>query len=180
MPRYAVLLRGINVGKAKPLAMTDLRDLLSGLGHTDVATYLRSGNAVFTCAGGEPGELAAAIEQAITGTLGMTVRCVVRSGAELRTVIGANPLADVAADGSKLLAHFLSAAPDPALLTEHDPEALAPGRIRLGERVIYQWCPNGVMAEPNVVEFADKKLKVTATGRNWNTVRKLAAMLDGS
>jgi uncharacterized protein (DUF1697 family) len=158
--------------------MEDLRALLSGLGHTDVRTYLRSGNAVFSCPAGEPDGLAATIERAITDTLGMSVRCVVRTGTELRAVIDANPLRGVATDGSKLLAHFLSAAPDPGLLKAHNPEDLVPGRIHVGDRVIYQWCPNGVMAEPNVVEFVDKKLKVTATGRNWNTVEKLSAMLD--
>jgi uncharacterized protein (DUF1697 family) len=178
MPRYAVLLRGINVGRANQLAMEDLRALLSGLGHTDVRTYLRSGNAVFTCAGGEPSEVAAAIEDAITGTLGMSVRCVVRTGAELRAVIDANPLRDVATNGSKLLALFLSEAPAPDLLAVSDPRDLAPGRIYVGDRVIYQWCPDGIAAEPNVVGFVDKNLKVTATGRNWNTVTKLAAMLD--
>jgi uncharacterized protein (DUF1697 family) len=178
MPQYAALLRGINVGKAKALAMEDLRGLLSGLGHTEVRTYLRSGNAVFTCPGGQPEELAAEIEAAITSTLGMSVRCVIRSGAELRAMIDANPLRDVATDGSKLVAHFLSEAPAPDLLASFDPRDLAPGRICLGDRVIYQWCPDGIMAAPNVVEFADKKLKVTATGRNWNTVLKLSAMLD--
>jgi uncharacterized protein (DUF1697 family) len=90
MPRYAALLRGINLGRNKALAMEDLRALLSGLGHTDVRTYLRSGNAVFSCPAGEPDGLAATIERAITDTLGMSVRCVVRTGTELRAVIDAN------------------------------------------------------------------------------------------
>jgi uncharacterized protein (DUF1697 family) len=179
MPRYAALLRGINLGPNKALAMEDLRALLSGLGHADVRTYLRSGNAVFSCPAGQPDDLAAEIEDAITGTLGMTVRCVIRTGAELRAVIDANPLRDVATDGSKLLALFLSGAPDAGLLAASDPRDLAPGHIYVGDRVIYQWCPDGIMAAPNMVEFADKKLKVTATGRNWNTVTKLCAMLDG-
>lgn len=178
MPSYAALLRGINVGRAKPVAMEDLRALLSGLGHTEVRTLLRSGNAVFTGPDTPPEELAAAIEEAISGALGMSVRCVVRTGAELRAVIDANPLRDVATSGSKLMAHFLSAAPAPDRLAASDPQDLAPGHIYLGDRVIYQWCPDGIMAAPNVVEFADKKLKVTATGRNWNTVTKLSAMLD--
>jgi uncharacterized protein (DUF1697 family) len=172
------LLRGINVGRAKRLAMEDLRALLCGLGHTEVRTLLRSGNAVFTCPAAPPEELAAAIEEAISGTLGMTVRCVIRSGAELRAVIDANPLREMATSGSKLMAHFLSAAPAPDRVAANDPQDLAPGHIYLGDRVIYQWCPDGIMAAPNVVEFADKKLKVTATGRNWNTVTKLSAMLD--
>jgi uncharacterized protein (DUF1697 family) len=179
MPRYVVLLRGINVGRAKALDMADLRALLSGLGHTQVRTYLRSGNAVFTGQEGQRDVIAAAIEEAITGTLGINVRCVIRSGAEMRAVVDGNPLREVATDGSKLVAHFLSEAPAPDLLAAHNPQDLAPGRICLGDRVIYQWCPDGIMAAPNVVEFADKKLKITATGRNWNTVTKLSAMLDG-
>ena len=48
MPRYVALFRGINVGKAKRIAMADLRTLLDKLGYTDVRTLLNSGNAVFT------------------------------------------------------------------------------------------------------------------------------------
>lgn len=177
MRGYAVLLRGINVGRAKALAMDDLRDVLTGLGYTGVRTYLRSGNAVFSSGDGQPGALAATIEQAIADRLGMNVRCLVRTGAELRAVIGANPLRDVATNGSRLVAHFLSASPDPARLAAADPRDLDPGRIQLGDRVIYQWCPDGISQAPNITEFVDRNLDVVATGRNWNTVTKLSSLL---
>ncbi len=175
--RYAALIRGINVGRNKRLAMADLRELLVSLGCTDVRTHLNSGNAVFTSAGATPVELAARIEDALVAELGLGVRCVVRSAEEMRAVIDGHPLRDVATDGSKMLALFLSAAPDPELLALHDPIALDPTRAVLGDRVIYQWCPDGVLAAPPVSGFVEKHLKVAVTARNWNTVTKLAELL---
>ncbi|MFB9449433.1 DUF1697 domain-containing protein [Dactylosporangium vinaceum] len=178
MAGYAVLLKGINVGGNKKVAMADLRKLLTSLGFTDVATLLQSGNAVFTCADdAAPDQVAARIEQAIQDELGMTVRCLVRTGPELRAVIDGHPLAEVATNGSRMMAHFLSDVPAPALLAEFDPATLDPERIVLGDRVIYQWCPDGVSDAPMVGPQVEKRLKVTVTARNWNTVTKLAAML---
>ena len=88
------------------------------------------------------------------------------------------PLGDVATDGSKLLGLFLSAPPAPELLADHDPVSLAPDQVALGDRVIYQWCPDGVLAAPPVAGFVEKHLGVVVTGRNWNTITKLRALLD--
>lgn len=177
MTRYVALLRGINVGRAKQIPMADLRTLLTDLGYTDVATLLRSGNAVFT-GSGEPAEVASKIEDAVEDRFDMSVGCVVRDGVDVAAVIAANPLPEAADEGSRYLVHFLSAAPDTALFEATDPVRLDPDRIRIGDRVIYQWCPDGIMAAPDVGTYAVKNLGVVATGRNWNTVTKLAAMLD--
>jgi len=158
--------------------MADLRQLLAGLGYTEVATLLQSGNAVFTSPGAEPAELAGAIEQAISAELGLSVRCLVRTRDELHAVIAGNPLGDVATNGSRMMALFLSDAPEKKLLAAHDPTTLAPGEIRLGDRVIYQWCPDGVLAAPAASAFVEKHLKVAVTARNWNTVTKLGALLS--
>lgn len=179
MPRYAVLLRGINVGGNKKVAMADLRRLLSGLGFIDVQTLLQSGNAVFGYRRTKPEGLARRIEGAIRDQLGLEVSCIVRSREEMQAVIADNPLPPAAEDGSKFLVVFLSGPPDPEQLAEHDPVELAPDRIRLGDRVIYQWCPDGILAAPAAGGFVEKYLSVTATGRNWKTVTKLGALLDG-
>jgi uncharacterized protein (DUF1697 family) len=171
------MLRGINVGGHKKVAMADLRALLTGLGFTDVATLLQSGNAVFNGPEALPDDLAARIELAIADELTMSVRCIVRTGPELRAVIDGNPFADTAIQGSRFLALFLSASPDPELLAMYDPRSLAPSEVVLGDRVIYQWCPEGILAAPNVHGFVEKKLKVAVTARNWNTVTKLGALL---
>jgi uncharacterized protein (DUF1697 family) len=180
MPTYALLIRGINVGGNKRLAMADLRELLTGLGYADVRTLLQSGNAVFHTAKTKQDALATQIEKAIAADLGLTVRCMTRSAAEMLSVIEANPFAEFATEGSKLFAMFLSASPEASHLAEHDPRALDPAGVRLGERVIYQWCPHGLIEAPNVSAFVEKNLKVAVTARNWNTVTKLGAMLSGS
>jgi uncharacterized protein (DUF1697 family) len=177
MTRYAALLRGINLGSRNRIPMADLRALLSGLGLSDVRTHLQSGNAVFGSDAG-PEALCDQIEQAIGREFGLRVACLLRTRDELRVVIEDNPLADVADNGSKLMALFLSETPDPALLARNDPVALDPQRVRIGQRVIYQWCPNGLMAAPSVGAFVEKHLKLTVTARNWNTVTKLGSLLN--
>lgn len=177
MTGYAALIRGINVGGKKKLAMADLRAVLSAIGLHDVRTHLNSGNAVFTSVATNSPELAELIERAVAAELGLSIRCLIRSAAELRSVIGDNPFAEHAAEGSKLVANFLFAAPDPPLLDAHDPRELDPDTIVLGDRVIYQWCPGGILAAPPVGSFVEKHLGVTVTARNWNTVTKLAAVV---
>ena len=178
MAKYAVLLKGINVGGKKKVSMAELKVLLSDLGFTDVGTLLQSGNAVVGTAEKDQRKVAARIEKGIDDTFGMKVSVLIRTGADLRAVIDAHTLAEVAINGSRMMALFLSDAPDPKLLAANDPTQLDPDRVRVGDRVIYQWCPDGVLEAPNVVGFVEKNLKVIVTGRNWNTVEKLSAMLE--
>jgi uncharacterized protein (DUF1697 family) len=177
MPRYVVLLRGINVGKAKQVPMADLRTLLEGLGYEDVRTHLRSGNAVLT--GPEAGvvEQEKRLEAAIDKEFGLDVRCVVLAAADLRAIVDGRAFPEAADNGSRMVAHVLGARPDPKLVAEHDAIGLDPENAELGERVIYQWCPNGVLEAPPVGTFAEKNWKVTVTARNWNTMTKLVDLL---
>ena len=82
MPTHVALLRGINLGPHKRVAMPALRTLVESLGHTDVATYIASGNVVFTAAGPDA-ELAGDLEKAIEAELGVTCRVVALTSAEL-------------------------------------------------------------------------------------------------
>jgi hypothetical protein len=58
MTECIALLRGINVGRAKRIAMADLRGLFVDLGHKEVRTLLNSGNVLFQCARPNTGKLA--------------------------------------------------------------------------------------------------------------------------
>jgi uncharacterized protein (DUF1697 family) len=176
--RYIAFIRGINVGGRQKLAMADLRAVLAGLGCTGARTLLQSGNAVFDAEGWPAGQLEQEIAAGIAGTAGLSVRCLVREQAELDAVIAANPFGHVT-DGARLYALFLSARPDPALVTEHDPAGLDPGRISLGDRVFYHWVPDGYSQAPQLAPYAEKRLQVAVTARNWNTVTKLAELASG-
>ena len=103
MPRYVALFRGINVGKAKRIAMGDLRALLDKLGYADVATLLNSGNAVFT-ANAEPAVThAARIREAVQKKLGVDALVIVKSAKDVAAIVTGNALAKHATDDSKLL-----------------------------------------------------------------------------
>jgi uncharacterized protein (DUF1697 family) len=108
----------------------------------------------------------------------MDVRCLIRNRDELRLVIAQNPLDDLATEGSKLMALFLSDALKVPLLSIHNPKDLAPEQIHLGDRVIYQWCPAGLLEAPDVSGFVIKHFNATVTMRNWNTVARLGSLLD--
>ena len=158
--------------------MGDLRKILGRLGHVDVKTYLNSGNVVFTSRSENPRSLASEIEKALDGALRMTVKCVIRTDTELSAVIAGNTLVEASTDGSRMLALFLSEHPDPASRATYDPTALDRDHIRVGDRTVYQWCPEGILAAPNVSAFLEKHWKVAVTARNWNTVTKLSALMQ--
>jgi uncharacterized protein (DUF1697 family) len=175
--RYVVLLRGINVGRAKRVAMADLRALLEILGYTAVRTHLNSGNAVLTGDEAEPAEHVARIEAAIRDRLGMEVRCVVLTAEELRTIIDGHPFADIADNGSRMMAYvYVSPVPAEAV-AGHPPVPQDPERTLVGDRAVYQWCPDGLMAAPDVGPYIREYLRTDVTARNWNTITKLAQLL---
>jgi len=94
MPTHVALLRGINVGGNNKIAMADLRDVVASLGHTEVSTYIQSGNVLFTAREGPAAAttaLAADLERAIEKAFGLRLRVVVLSRAELAQVISDNP-----------------------------------------------------------------------------------------
>jgi uncharacterized protein (DUF1697 family) len=177
LARQVALLRGINVGKHRRVAMADLRGLLEELGYEDVTTYLQSGNVVLTS------ELAAAeleheLEQAIEARLGVDPPVLVRTRDELAAVVARDPFGDVADDPKRYLVSFLSAEPDPARVRTLEEIEIAPDRFVVSGREIYAWHPNGLQRSRLAPALTDKRLGVTATARNWNTVTKLLALAD--
>jgi uncharacterized protein (DUF1697 family) len=174
MTECVALLRGINVGRAKRVAMADLRDLVAGLGHANVRTVLNSGNVVFGAARGDTGWLAATIAAGVEARFGFASRVVVVTAEELATIVRENLLLDVATNPSRLLVAFVaqSAALDAAgpLLRE----AWAPDALAVGRRAAYLWCADGVIGSRLSQAFG-RQLGEAATIRSWSTVLKLQA-----
>lgn len=169
------LLRGINVGTAKRIAMADLRALVEGLGYGDVRTLLNSGNVVFTVPAKSKGQPAARIEQGIAKELGVSARVTVLSGEELRTIVRDNPLLAIADDASRLLVTVLGDAAARARIEPLTREDWTPDALALGERAAYLWCASGVL-DSKVSKAAARALGDAATSRNWSTMLKLDAL----
>lgn len=170
---YVALLRGINVGGHNKVPMASLRELIAGIGGTSVRTLLQSGNAVFTHTAEDPLALAGELERALAGELGVTVSCLVRTGADLRRVVEGNPFPMDGADGARFLVVFLSGPPPRDRLAALDPAAYAPDAFETGERELYVNLPGGIRDSKLAAILTGKRLGVTVTARNWNTVTKL-------
>jgi uncharacterized protein (DUF1697 family) len=185
MPTHVALLRGINLGPHKRVAMPALRTLVASLGHTEVATYIASGNVVFTACGGTPdAALDADLEKAIAEELGVTCRVVVLTCAELARVVADNPYPDEP-DPKRLHAVFLTGG------SAREARAhLEKVRQKLGDklgndeatvlgRTLYLHTPDGFGRSELAKVLSKPGGPAEGTARNWATVTTLAAMCAG-
>jgi uncharacterized protein (DUF1697 family) len=173
------LLRGVNVGGHHKIGMEELRALYESLGLRCAQTYVQSGNVVFRTDARDFTRLSKRIADAIEQRFVFRPGVILRTAADLRGVIAANPFASRRdLDPSRLLVQFLAGEPpadvrERILRIESEPEEL-----RIVGRELYIYYPNG-MARPKVSwTFIEKILQTPCTGRNWNTVRKLLEMAE--
>jgi uncharacterized protein (DUF1697 family) len=176
MPVFVALLRGINVGKAKRIAMAELRALLGELGYTEVATLLNSGNAVFHASGGTSASLAAEISAAIASRLHIDVPVIVKSATELNRIISENPLARNAPDHSRLLVAFVQDTTALSEISAIERLVLPPEEFVDGKHAAYLHCVSGILASKAGEALLGMPGRA-ATTRNWATVIKLQALV---
>ncbi len=175
MTQCIALLRGINVGRAKRIAMADLRALIEGLGFTDVRTLLNSGNAVFQASRPSVARIASALEGAIEARCGFPVAVVVLTAQELDAVIAGNPLPQATQDPSKFLVAFAGKAATLEKVEALLAQAWEPDALAVGSKAAYLWCASGII-ESRLSQAFSKSIGDAATSRNWATVLKLQAM----
>ena len=176
MARFVVLLRGVNVGTGKRVPMAAFRTMLEEMGHTGVATLLNSGNGVFTTRARSGARLAAAIASAVEATFGVVTPVIVKSAAELDTIIATAPMRPPEDQHSRVLVAF---GPDRAAVAALEPLvalARAPERLMLTPHAGYLHCPAGIL-QSAVGEAMLGKAGKGVTTRNWATVLKLQAAL---
>jgi uncharacterized protein (DUF1697 family) len=173
-----LLLRGINIGPNKRIAMPELRALLGDAGFEDVRTYVQSGNVVMS-ARGAADKVARKCERVIADAFGLKIDVVARTRDELAQVVERDPLGEVARDPKRYLVSFLSAEPGPEVLDGLQVLKAEPEELVLIGREFYSWHPSGVGRSKLWAKMAARGLGVTATARNWTTVTTLLAMADG-
>ncbi len=180
MQTYIAILRGINVGAQKKVLMADLKVVLNKLKLQDVTTYIQSGNVVFKSDEKLSNEeFAAKIEKAILKHFKFDVPVLVRNATELKKVIAANPfLKNKNIDLAKLHVTFLSAVPEKSLTDEIKKFSLPSDEFVINGKEVYLLTPEGYGVTKLSNSFFEKKLKVTATTRNWKTVNTLLEMAE--
>jgi uncharacterized protein (DUF1697 family) len=177
MPRFAVLLRGVNVGKGNRLPMADFRAALESLGYTGVRTLLNSGNAVFSGPGRSPAAHAQAIRDALRSRCGLEPPVIVKSARQLAAIAEENVLAAVAKDHSRLLVVFTQ--DDDALRPLEDLASGVepPERFVVGEHAAFLYAPDGILQSTAGAVLLGKGGRAVTT-RNWRTVLKLQRLLS--
>lgn len=166
MTAYIALLRAVNVGGTGKLAMSDLRAICEGAGLQRPRTYIASGNVVFESARSERA-VKEALQAALAARTGNPVGVLLRTGAEMRAVLAANPFADRAPNAT--VAIFLDQPPPPNALADITGRQLED--VVLGAREIYVHYGQGM---------ARTKLRIpvakSGTARNMNTIAVLAEL----
>jgi uncharacterized protein (DUF1697 family) len=177
MTKFVALFRGINVGKAKRIAMADLRALLESLGYGGVRTLLNSGNAVFSAPDAPQARHAQAIQEAVRSQLGVDALVVVKSAKDMAAVVAGNPLIEHADDASRLLVALTSHAQALAAVDSLAQADWGPEKLHVGQHAAYVWCANGILESKLAVALL-KELAAGGTTRNWATVEKIHALLQ--
>ena len=177
MTVHIALLRGINVGGNKMVPMAALRAALEKLGFDGVRTLLASGNVVLWGGTRTGAALEKFLEAETAKLTGFKADYMVRTAAQWDKIIAANPFPQHAkADPSHFLMHAFKEKPPAAAVKAFEAAHKGPEEFEVIGREAY------VFYGPSIADskFTLKPLKLSNTGRNWNTVLKLQALAKGT
>lgn len=175
MSHRICLLRGVNVGGVKVL-MTGLKAVADDLALANPRTLLASGNLVVD-SDADPADLEARLEAGIAARFGRPIEVMVRTPDQWAALIAANPFpVQAAANGSRLLVMVMKTAINPGAVGTLQGLATGDERAAAVDDTLYLWCADGI-GRSKMAEKAVPRLTGTGTGRNWNTILKLATMV---
>ncbi len=187
MRSHVGLLRGINVGGHNKVAMTDLREITTSLGHTEVATYVQSGNVVFSSPETDTIRAAENLERALAERLDVAPAVVVGSRGQLERVIADNPYPEQT-NPRCLHAVFRRQEMDRegiAAVAQAQQRASDKGsrdQATVVGRTLFLHTPVGLGRSELAAQLARSGTATQSgtpgTARNWATVTKLMALLN--
>jgi uncharacterized protein (DUF1697 family) len=192
MASHVALLRGINVGGRNKVPMAELREVAASLGHTGVSTYIQSGNVLFSTGETDTGQLAAALEAAISERFGLRASVVVLSRDELARILDGNPYRD---EPNPRLVHvvFLNGELPPDVLDRIGAAQAAVAAkgsrdtVQVAGQAVYLHAPDGfgtselaqvLLSRVLGAPAKQKKQATVATARNMATSAKLLSLCE--
>jgi uncharacterized protein (DUF1697 family) len=177
MAVFIALLRGINVGTTKRMAMPRLREVLEDAGFGDVQTYVQSGNVVIRTTD-SAAKVRERIERVIRDEWGFDVPVIVRTRAQLQQVHAANPLATVATEPKRYQVIFLDSKPKASAFGDLDDSGWGDALFELAGTELYTWTPAGIHSDRMLRDLGRALGGVQGTARNWRTVEALLELAD--
>ncbi|MBS1587778.1 MAG: DUF1697 domain-containing protein [Bacteroidetes bacterium] len=173
--RYVAFLRAVNVG-GRVVKMDELKGLFAMPGIKNISTYIQSGNVVFD-SNAEKDTLKTKIENKLLKELGYEVIVFLKSFDDIRDIIKRNPYSERELDGHDLHLSMLSGKPDKEGLAFVQ-DVIAPlEQIRISGTEAYILVPSKSFGNSKLGKVnLERKLKVSSTTRNWNTMNKILAL----
>ncbi len=179
--RFVAFLRGMNVG-GHTVKMENLRTLFESAGFGNVATYIASGNVIFTAQENDPATIEKSVEKMLKESLGYEVATFVRTISQLQEIVNFIPFP--AGDGAELdgtvYIAFLSSAPDKSLISDLDSFGSTTDAFRLNGRELYWLCRTKMSESIFFGKLLEKTVGIPMTTRNSSTVRKISARYGGA
>jgi uncharacterized protein (DUF1697 family) len=174
--KYVAFLRGINVGGKNKVKMETLRAILTADGFETVKTYINSGNVIFETVETASKELAAKIESAIEKEFALKIKVIVRKMSEIENIAANNPFAGQFENEKDLHVFFLDEE-----LPEDKRELLLSNnneneQFAVRNKEIFCLLRVSVLDSLMGKDYIGKKLKVSATARNWRTINKIVEL----
>lgn len=177
MTPHIALLRGVNIGGHNRVAMADLRELLKRVGLEDARSLLQSGNLVFRSKGRTVAQLERLLETETKKSLSLEVDFFVRTAEEWDGLVAGNPFREEASqDPGHLVVLFMKRAPEAQKVDALRAAITGPEILRARGRETYVVYPDDIGHSRLTTSLVERKLGTRVTGRNWNTVLKLAAL----
>jgi uncharacterized protein (DUF1697 family) len=174
---YVAFLRAVNVGGNNGLPMKTLAKIMMELGHGDVKTHLQSGNVVFSSDREDERAMSTEIAAAIEAQAGFRPAIMLRSRAEIEGVIAGNPLLTPEINPARMLTVFLEEKPAAEGIARLEPERFPNEKFAVVGREMYVLYDDGMGNSKFTPAYYERRLNVLGTGRNWNTVTKVLALM---
>ena len=180
MTTHLALLRGINVSGHNMIKMEALKTTLDAIGFQNVQTYIQSGNVFVDTEEENPAAVGFKIKQEIFKAFGHEVPVVVIGATDLEACFANNPfLKEEALDTKKLYVAFVSATLSSDSINDLKISQFKPDEASIDASRIYIKYAVGAGKTKFDQKYIEKKLNVTATIRNWNTITQLLQLYEG-
>jgi uncharacterized protein (DUF1697 family) len=173
---YIILLRGVMPTGRNKVPMAALRDELAKSGFENVRTYIQSGN-VLLDSDLAVKDVEVRVHDVIQKKIGPDLAVVARTSSQLEKVLRGNPFKD-GFDISRVFFVLFKEKPSPKDVKALASEDFGPEKLVITSLAAYLYIPGQYGKGRLSAAFLEKKLHVTATMRNYNTLTRLIAMSE--
>ncbi|WP_346880965.1 DUF1697 domain-containing protein [uncultured Algibacter sp.] len=178
MQTYIALLRGINVSGQKKVPMADLRELLTQIDFKSIQTYIQSGNVVFKSSQTDKNKLEEQIAKRIEEHFGFLVPVLVKTSNDIQEILDDCPYPDEKMQRSYFT--LLHTSPNNTLVDVVSKEVYKNESFVISPQCVYFFSELGYGKAKCNNNFFERKLKVSATTRNYKTMLKLLSLSSDS